>query len=101
MANVEHQLMYMYDADVIHHLVKEMIVNQQKTPAYVMQLNDKVCTWDKTIKRCHVWNDKIKFTASIFLPFCYDKYGCSLMVMDTVKLLFGIVICEVGFYGCF
>ena len=42
MANVEHQLMYMYDADVINHLVTEMVVNQQKSPSYVMQLNNKV-----------------------------------------------------------
>ncbi|KAH3776826.1 hypothetical protein DPMN_178259 [Dreissena polymorpha] len=42
MVNVEHQLMFMYDADVTRHLVTELIVNQQKTPQYVMQLNEKV-----------------------------------------------------------
>ncbi|XP_052232810.1 integrator complex subunit 8-like isoform X2 [Dreissena polymorpha] len=41
MVNVEHQLMFMYDADVTRHLVTELIVNQQKTPQYVMQLNEK------------------------------------------------------------
>lgn len=49
MANVEHQLMYMYDADVIHHLVNELVNNQQKTPASVMQLNEKVGRNDFTI----------------------------------------------------
>ncbi|KAL4235107.1 Integrator complex subunit 8 [Mactra antiquata] len=41
LVNVEHQLMFMYDADVIRHLVNEMVVNQQKPPSYLMQLNEK------------------------------------------------------------
>ena len=44
MANVEHQLMFMYDSDVTRHLVNELIVNQGKPPQYVMQLNEKVAT---------------------------------------------------------
>ena len=42
LVNVEHQLMYMYDADVIRHLVTELIANQGKTPQNVMSLNEKV-----------------------------------------------------------
>lgn len=41
LVNVEHQLMFMYDSDIIRHLINELVVNQQKTPAYVMQLNEK------------------------------------------------------------
>ena len=42
LVNVEHQLMYMYDADVIRHLVKELIQNQGKTPQSIMSMNEKV-----------------------------------------------------------
>ena len=42
LVNVEHQLMYMYDADVIRHLVNELIQSQGKTPQSVMLMNEKV-----------------------------------------------------------
>ncbi|KAL3858729.1 hypothetical protein ACJMK2_008987 [Sinanodonta woodiana] len=41
MANLEHQLMYMYDPDIIRHLVFELISRQGKSPSQVMSLNEK------------------------------------------------------------
>jgi len=53
MANVEHQLMFMYDSDVTRHLVNELIVNQGKPPQYVMQLNEKVATSCSFLSSCY------------------------------------------------
>ncbi|XP_052817702.1 integrator complex subunit 8-like [Mya arenaria] len=76
MANVEHQLMFMYDADVTRHLVSELVVNQQKTPQYVMQLNEK---WRVPFEMLEIIR---KTQPSVDLAYTYILIGKACHCMD-------------------